>query len=121
MEWNNGFTTFTCKRANCGNSYKANYTPAIGHNWDFLSETKGPDCQTEGDETQKCTNCKTTRVLEGEGVVGDHDYHEQSVTSATYCDELSYTTYLCQTCFEDSYIEYGNAGLGHRQYEKIKN
>ena len=89
-----GYTTCTC--ANCGHSYKTDYTKATGH-----TPGQAATCTTP----QLCTTCGAT-LAEALG----HDYQEE-VTAPT-CTELGYTTHTCANCSRSYKTDYTSA-TGH--------
>ncbi|MBQ6263013.1 MAG: hypothetical protein IJK58_05810, partial [Clostridia bacterium] len=101
-----GYTTYTC--AGCGDSYTADETPALGHNFTNWTETTPAGCTTGGVETGYCSRCTatTTRPTSALG----HNY-VPNVTQAT-CTTGGYTTYVCSRC-NDSYTDTETPALGH--------
>jgi len=122
---NGGYTTYTC--ANCGDSYKDNYTEAAGHNY-VGAQTKAPSCTEAGEMTYTCSACdgSYTESIEALGhtagaeadcenaqtctVCGEvlnaalgHNYVDE-VTVEPTCGEVGETTYTCSVC-GDSYTE----------------
>ena len=53
-----GYTTYTCK--NCGHSYVADQTAALGHGWSYWETVQAPTCTTEGMEQRSCSRCGKT-------------------------------------------------------------
>ncbi len=90
---NGGYTTYTCSA--CGDSYKGNYTEALGHSW------IAADCDT----AKTCSVCGET---EGEAL--GHSYN--AVVTEPDCVNGGYTTYTCSAC-GDSYKGDYTAALGH--------
>ena len=82
-----GYTTFTC--TTCGQSYKDNYTDALGHDY----------------KNGECTRCHA----KDPGQTHTHDY-KSTVTRPT-CTEKGYTTHTC-SC-GDSYKDSYKDVLGH--------
>ena len=67
-----GYTTYTCK--NCGHSYVADQTAALGHGWSAWKTVQAPTCTTDGMEQRSCSRCGKTesRTLAALG----HDWQE---------------------------------------------
>ena len=55
-----GYTTHTCSV--CGDSYKDNYTNALGHSWDAGTVTLEPTETEPGVKTFTCTRCGETKT-----------------------------------------------------------
>ena len=58
-----GYTEYTCDE--CLDTYKANYVPALGHDWGELVTTQYPTCESEGMYEETCKRCgekKTTPI-----------------------------------------------------------
>ena len=53
-----GYTTYTCK--NCGHSYVADQTAALGHGWSAWETVQAPTCTAEGMEQRSCSRCGKT-------------------------------------------------------------
>ena len=53
-----GYTTYTCK--NCGHSYVADQTAALGHGWSVWETLQAPTCTAEGMEQRACSRCGKT-------------------------------------------------------------
>ena len=91
---NGGYTTYTCTV--CGDSYKGNYTDALGHDW------IAADCDT----AKTCSVCGAT-----EGAALGHSYKTE--VTAPDCENGGYTTYTCTVC-GDSYKGNYTDALGHK-------
>ena len=67
-----GYTVYTCSK--CGDSYKDNYTNALGHAWDAGKVTKEATCTENGVKTFTCGNCGKTKTetIKATG----HDYQD---------------------------------------------
>ena len=91
---NGGYTTYTCTV--CGDSYKGNYTDALGHDW------IAADCDT----AKTCSVCGAT-----EGAALGHSYKTE--VTAPDCVNGGYTTYTCTVC-GDSYKSNYTDALGHK-------
>ena len=102
---NSGYTTYTCQ--NCGDSYKADYTEAVGHNY-VGEQTKAPTCAEVGMMTYTCSACGDSYTEEIAAL--GHDYN--SVVTAPDCVNGGYTTYTCQNCGDSYKADYTEA-VGH--------
>ena len=83
-----GYTTHTCS---CGNSYKDNYTNALGHNY----------------SGGVCTRCGA----KDPNYQAPHTHNYTAVVTAPTCTEKGYTTHIC-SCGNSYKDNYTNA-LGH--------
>ena len=54
-----GYTTYTCL---CGDSYVADHTDALGHDWDPGVVTSPSTPEQPGEITYTCQRCQTTRI-----------------------------------------------------------
>ncbi len=104
---NAGYTTYSCS---CGESYKDDYTSALGHKWDEGKVTVEPTEEAEGEKTYTCTLCGKTRSESIASVEHSHSYSE--AVTAPSCTEKGYTTYTC-SCGE-SYVDNYTDALGHK-------
>ena len=100
-----GYTTYTCSA--CGDTYVADETAALGHDYVPLS-AEPSTCVEDGFERYYCTHCydSYTIVLAATG----HSY--DSVVTAPDCVSGGYTTYTCSAC-GDTYVADETAALGH--------
>ena len=73
-----GYTTFTCSV--CGNSYKSNETPKLGHDMNEFVVTKQPSCSEKGTKVSECSRC---------------DYSETQSINTT---EHNYKDGVCEKC-----------------------
>ncbi len=96
-----GYTTYTCTA--CGDSYNADYTAMLPHDWEWVTDTPAT-CGTAGSKHEKCKNCTATR---SENTVipatGSHSYTAQTVKadalkSAATCTAPATYYYSCATC-----------------------
>jgi len=101
-----GYTTYTCSR--CDDSYTADKTEALGHDFGEWTETTASSCTEKGEETRYCSRCDETetRTIDALG----HDY--TAVVTAPTCTEGGYTTYTCTRC-GDIYTADETNALGH--------
>ncbi len=96
-----GYTTYTCTR--CRDSYKADYTEALGHDWDEGEVTTEPTCTEAGVKTFTCHRCgeKRTEEIAALGHTPGEAVKENNVdptcTEAGHYDEVVY----CMVCHEE--------------------
>ena len=103
-----GYTTYTC--AECGDSYKDNYTNALGHDL-VHHEGKAETCTEKGwKEYDTCSRCDYT-TYEETAPTG-HKYIAK--VFAPTCTVKGYTTYTCTVC-GGSYIDNYTDALGHER------
>ncbi len=103
-----GYTTYSCSR--CSNSYKSDYTNALGHNWGEWVTTKKPTTTTTGTMQRSCTVCGTKETQTIPVTTHTHTYTTKVV--APTCTQRGYTLHTCSGCgnkYEDNY----KAALGH--------
>ena len=108
-----GYTTYTCSA--CNDTYKGNYTNALGHNMQVVDGTaKDATCTEAGKEAdKKCSRCNYTEP----GATIDAKGHKYtSVVTAPTCTEQGYTTYTCGKC-GDSYVADYKDATGHSEVE----
>ena len=101
-----GYTTYTCA---CGDSYKADFVDALGHDWDDGTVTVEPTEETTGVRTYCCKRCDATYTETIPTLEHVHKY-EAVVTNPT-CTEEGYTTYIC-ACGDSYKADFVDA-LGH--------
>ena len=108
-----GYTTYTCQRENCGHSYVDDYVDSTGHSHTSVVTT-APTCETDGLETFTCPGCGDvyTKVIPAL----QHDY--KSVVTAPTCNDKGYTTYTCSRC-SDSYVDDYVDAAGHKYEETV--
>lgn len=78
---NGGYTTYTCQ--NCGDSYKANYTEAVGHNY-VGEQTTAPTCAAVGVMTYTCSACGDS-YTEEIAVTNEHTYDHALDAACNVC------------------------------------
>ena len=100
-----GYTTYTCA---CGDSYKADETEALGHDY-VAGEPVAPTCTEKGYTLYTCSRCNDQVNRDEKAALG-HDY--QPTVTAPTCTEGGYTTYACSRC-GDNYKSAETAALGH--------
>lgn len=98
-----GYTTYTCE---CGDSYKGNETPALGHDWDNGKVTKKATCTEDGVKTYTCerSGCGKTKT-EAIAKTG-HKYETTTVAPTT--EAKGYDLHTCKNCgdsYKDNYTD----------------
>jgi len=101
-----GFTTYTC--SDCGDSYIADETEALGH--DYVPDVTTPTCTEGGFSTYTCSRCGDTYVDDNVVALG-HDY-DWVYTDPT-CTEDGYWTGTCVVCGFVDYETDWDSALGH--------
>ncbi len=107
-----GYTTYTCSE--CGDSYVADETAALGHDYDS-EVTKAATCTEDGVTTYTCRNDSGHSYTEPIAATG-HKY--EPVVTAPTCEAGGCTTYTCSAC-GDSYTADETAALGHSYASEI--
>ncbi len=92
-----GFTLFTCTR--CGDYYKTNETPALGHNFNENAIVTKPTCTEGGYTTQYCTRCGKTNTVNPTKALG-HAWNSGVVTTDPSCGVAGEKTFTCTRCGE---------------------
>lgn len=105
-----GYSTYTCW---CGDSYKDDYTPAIGSH-DFSEWTwedgRGPD--RPGTYTRYCYRCHYREYKDTPSTdPGEHTHTYNTVVTPPTCTEKGYTTYTCEC--GDTYRDNVTPAAGH--------
>ena len=101
-----GYTTYTCSV--CEDTFKADETPALGHNygeWTVAEPAIPATCTTAGKtavETRVCANDASHVETRGGEEVAALGHSYEAVVTAPTCKEQGYTTYTCSVC-GDSY------------------
>ena len=101
-----GFTVYRC---DCGDSFEADPTAALGHAWDAGTVTEAPTLTDAGVMTYACTRCGQTHTGEIPPLPHTHSYAETVVPAA--CTAQGYTAVQC-AC-GDSYRTDYTPALGH--------
>lgn len=94
-----GYTTHTCARPDCGKSYTDSYVEATGHNWENVGvAAKEPSCTETGLQYQECTGCDAsqTAVLDALG----HDWQNENIITEADCDTDGLMGATCNRCGE---------------------
>lgn len=84
-----GYTEYKCTDPDCEMSYKADYKPALVHNWDSGKKTKFPTVEEEGVITYTCSICKGEKY----GRIRKHKYTD-NVAPFTNASIKKYETYI---------------------------
>ncbi len=92
-----GYTTYTCKRTDCGETYVDDIVPATGHTPNLTLGTVKATCVTGGYTVYQC-HCSAIYKDAFVAALG-HDY-DIVVTDPT-CTAQGYTTYTCTRVVED--------------------
>ena len=100
-----GYTDYVCSV--CGDTYSANETDALGHNWTEIKTTPAT-CTEDGRIDYQCSRCNESKfeIISAPG----HKYVDV-VTDPT-CTSKGFTTHTCSECsasYVDSYVD----ALGH--------
>ena len=96
-----GYTTYTCIA--CGDSYNADYTAMLPHDWEWVTDTPAT-CGTAGSKHEECKTCTATQSLNTViPATGSHSYTAQTVKaealkSAATCTAPATYYYSCTTC-----------------------
>ena len=102
-----GYSVYLCK---CGDTYKADYKDALGHDWSAWVITKQPTEDAEGTETRTCQRCGITESRSIDKLPHQHSHNKDKTINPT-CTEKGYTVYLCK-CGDTYKADYKDA-LGH--------
>ncbi len=91
-----GYSIYVCK---CGDTYKADYKDALGHDWKNWIVVKQPTYFEEGLEIRTCSRCdeEEERSIAKLPVVNSHShsYAVDEIVEPT-CTEQGYTVYNCR-------------------------
>ncbi|MBQ8029316.1 MAG: hypothetical protein IJ262_07940 [Clostridia bacterium] len=94
-----GYTEYTCQRADCGHSYRDNYTDVVAHSygaWETVSEAH---CGVAGVKKQTCTECGHINLDSIPALVHDAlDSLEWVVAVPATCKGKGYQTKTCSKC-----------------------
>ena len=88
-----GYTTYTCK--NCDDSYKGNYTDALGH--DHIVTVTEPTCYEDGFTTHKCSHCEDTFITDPTEALG-HEWDKGRLVNSSTCNAEGLIDYRCIRC-----------------------
>ena len=100
-----GYTLHTC--LSCGNEYKDNIVPAIGHDYE-TEVVREQHCETEGERKFHCTKCE--KEYYSDIPVTGHNYE---LTGTGEVNGENIRTYVCTNC---GAITTQNMG---EQYEQV--
>ena len=104
-----GYTTYVCDV--CGDSYKADETPAAGHSWSDWQTVNDSTCEAEGTKQRTCSVCGETE----EDVIEKKEHSYESSVIAPTCIADGYTLHKCKDCgeeYKDSYVS--STGTEHK-------
>ena len=111
-----GYTTYTCS---CGDSYTADETAALDHDWGDWKVTKEPTTAAEGQETRTCATCGATETRAVDKLPDDGgSCTEHSWGSWTSDSSGSYRS--CTACGEQQVID-GSTSTASRQVVDLIN
>ena len=110
-----GYTTYTCSR--CGDEYRADFTPAPGHNY-VGTVTKEPTADDEGEKTYTCSRCGDS-YTESIPALGHH-WDEGKITKEPTCTEPGIKTYTCTDAGCGRTYEETIPANGHKPGEAVK-
>lgn len=105
-----GFTTYTC---GCGESYKGNYTQALGHSYIETILVKAT-CTTKGIIRYSCERCP--EEILGNYIDPLNHTYTSTITPPT-CIEQGYTTHTCEC--GDTYVDSYTSPKGHAYIESV--
>lgn len=88
-----GFTTFTC--AECGDSYKADYTNPLGH--DYAAVVTAPTCTEGGFTTYTCSRCGDVYVSDYTDALG-HAWNDGEIIANPSCTADGVVVFTCARC-----------------------
>ena len=90
-----GYSTYTC--ADCGRSYKSDYTDPTGHS--YVAVVTAPTCLENGYTTYTCSKCGDSYVDNDTAALG-HNWDNGTVVTLQGCDSQGVTEYRCSRCNE---------------------
>lgn len=94
-----GYTEYTCQRADCGHSYRDNYTDVIAHTygaWETVSEAH---CGVAGVKKQTCTECGHVNIGSIDALTHDElDSLTWNIIVEDTCEYAGYRTKTCSKC-----------------------
>lgn len=92
-----GYSTFVCSV--CGDNYRGNEVPELGHTEGEWKVTSAPDCTENGIETNYCSVCGEGYKTRSVAAIG-HDSGEWKVTVSPECEEWGTESLCCTVCGE---------------------
>lgn len=94
-----GYTEYVCQRADCGHSYRDNFTNVVAHSygaWETVSEAH---CEVAGVKKRVCEDCGFTELGSIDALSHDSlDSLEWNVIVAPTCEGKGYQTKTCSKC-----------------------
>ena len=104
-----GYTTNTCTRIGCGDTYTDNVTSALGHDFQHDAARDVPAaCTTQGLKAYTCSRCPE----QGDIVTAAPGHTYNAVVTQPACTTGGYTTHTCTRC-GDTFTDSVTAALGH--------
>jgi len=110
-----GYTEYVCQRADCGHSYRDNYTDVIAHTygaWETVSEAL---CGVDGVKKQTCTECGYINIGTIDAL--EHNIGDWVTVVESTCTGRGYKTKTCSLCgnvIEEQWL----VSLGHNYVAK---
>lgn len=94
-----GYDEYVCQRADCGHSYRDNFTNVVAHSygaWETVSEAR---CEVAGVKKRVCEDCGFTELGSIDALSHDSlDSLEWNVIVAPTCEGKGYQTKTCSKC-----------------------
>ena len=90
-------------------TYKSDFTPPTGHDWQDSGRGQAPNCTADGTILEYCTICGDERTVPGEKALG-HDYVDMIVPPT--CTTSGHTNHVCARC-GDTYTDSVVPKTGH--------
>ncbi len=92
-----GYTEYVCS---CGDSYRSDYTNALGHNYN--SVVTEPTCTEQGYTTKTCSRCGDSYKTDTTSALGYHSYAKIGEPNIdTSCALSSTQKYKCSVCGDE--------------------
>lgn len=110
-----GYTEYVCQRANCGHSYRDNFTNVVAHSygaWETVSEAR---CEVAGVKKQTCTECGHVNIGSIDAL--QHNLSGWTTVVDRTCTGKGYqvkTCSLCNNVIEEQWLD----AIGHNYVEK---
>ncbi len=110
-----GYDEYVCQNANCGHSYRDNYTDVVAHTygaWETVSEAH---CEVEGVKKQTCTKCGFVNLGSIDAL--QHNLSAWTDVVERTCTGKGYqvkTCSLCNNVIEEQWLD----ALGHNYVTK---
>ena len=91
-----GYTLYTCSV--CGDSYRENFTDALGHSWNSGVVTKAAACTESGEMLYTCERCEETKTEEIAPL--GHNLKNWTIRSYPSCTKNGEKFSVCTRCKE---------------------